>query len=205
MTLAAYTAVVLAGGRGRRFPGVDKLGAEVDRVPLLDRVLGSLDGADRIVVVGPTREVGPVRAQLHWVQEEPADGGPVAGLAAALPLVGTEVVVLLAGDLPFTAGLPERLCALLAACDRDAVIPLDAAGRPQLLAAAYRTRALVGAVAAHGPVHGAAVRDVVALLRVHRVPAAELPTGALLDVDTPDDLAEARARAAAHQPPPARG
>lgn len=107
--MSGYDAVILAGGAARRLAGADKPGLLVGGVSLLDRVLGAVAGAGRIVVAGPTR---PTRREVVWVREDPPGGGPVAGLAAALPRVRADVVVLLAADLPFvTAGLIERLVA----------------------------------------------------------------------------------------------
>ncbi len=166
-------------------------------------VIASVVGAARVVVVGPAPGVGATPGHVRWVLEAPPGGGPVAALAAALPLVETDVVVLLAGDLPFAEGLPDRLRALLVgAPGADGVVPVDSGGRTQPLAAAYRTQALRRAVAELEVVDGAAVRTLLGRLRVTTVDADTLPAGSLLDVDTPDDLAAARDRAATGTAPP---
>jgi molybdopterin-guanine dinucleotide biosynthesis protein A len=198
-----YSAIVLTGGRSIRFGGGDKTAARVGGTALLDRVLASVRDADAVVVAGPPRAVP---GAVTWVREEPAGAGPLAGVAAALPHVGSAVAVVLAGDLPFTAGLAAALLGALGEhSDADAVVPVDGAGRRQPLAAAYRTDALRTAVAALHPVAGRSMRACLERLRVHDVPAAQLPYGSLVDVDTVDDLAAARAEPPGQPPREAAG
>ena len=45
--------MILAGGAGRRLGGIDKALSRSTGVTLLDRVLGAVSGAARVVVVGP--------------------------------------------------------------------------------------------------------------------------------------------------------
>jgi molybdopterin-guanine dinucleotide biosynthesis protein A len=100
----------------------------------------------------------------------------------------TEALVVLAADQPYLAGLPEAVVAALDRADQaDAAVPVDLGGRRQPLAAAYRTSALGEAVAGARPTAGRPFRAVLTRLRVVDVPAAALPPGALLDVDTPQD------------------
>jgi molybdenum cofactor guanylyltransferase len=138
------------------------------------------------VVVGPSDHAA--RADLtgvRWVREEPPGGGPVAALAAALPLPA-DVVVVGAGDAPFAG---EAVPSLLAAVSRgvDGAIGVDAYGRDQPLLGVYRVASLRAALAVGDPA-GARLRDVVARLRVARVP---IGARAALDLDTPEDLATA--------------
>jgi molybdopterin-guanine dinucleotide biosynthesis protein A len=160
---------------------------------LRDRALDAVAGASTVVVVGPrfpaTRTVGLVQ-----VCEDPRGAGPLAALAAALPHVGAESVVVLAADLPFAAGVPEVVLAALDAVPcADAAVPTDDEGRRQPLAAAYRTSALRRAVAAVGPPEGRPLREVLPRLDVTVVPVQALPPGSLEDVDTPTDLDRLRA------------
>ncbi|GAC1324692.1 MAG: hypothetical protein NVSMB13_06510 [Mycobacteriales bacterium] len=187
-----YDAVVLAGGTARRLGGVDKTALEVGGRPLLDRVLSAVSGADRIVVVGPPRRVGP---PVVWVREQPPGGGPVAALAAALPLLRAPVTTLLAGDLPFvSAATVDALRAAIGAADGALLVDDD--GRDQLLAGAWRTTALATALAGLADPDGAALRGLLGSLAVHRVPAeADGCPPAWLDCDTQADLDRARALA----------
>ena len=180
------TAVVLCGGSGRRFGG-DKTRADLAGRPILDHVLDGLPEGWPVVCVGASR---PSRRLVTWCREDPPGGGPVAGIAAALPHVRGQVVVLLGGDMPYAAEpAPGLVSRLVEDADLEAVLGQDGEGRLQPLLAAYRTAALRRAVpdqAAGTPL----MRLVDALRRV----SVPLPHGAALDVDTGDDLEEARHR-----------
>lgn len=178
-----WSAIILAGGRGARLGGSGKAEITVDGTTLLDTLLRDLPDVP-VIVSGPRV---PTARPVAFCREDPPFGGPVAGLAAALPLVATPVVVVLAVDMP-RAG---RLAAVLAdACTDDGVLAVDAEGRRQPLCAAYRVDAMRQAIG-EAPAANRAMRDVVARLSVCelRLEAAELVT----DIDTVDDLQRQRA------------
>ena len=185
--LPPYTAVVLAGGSARRLGGLAKPQLEVGGRTLLGAVLGAVAGAGRRVVVGPPQEAP---GDVVFVREDPPGGGPVAAVRAGLAAVETEVVALLAGDLPFlTAELVDQLRRLL---DGDGVLVVDDTGRDQLLLGVWRTAALAGAV--RDPAGPAALHRALAGLTVRRL-HPDVPAGRpapWLDCDTPADLARAR-------------
>ncbi|TDU05166.1 molybdopterin-guanine dinucleotide biosynthesis protein A [Streptomyces sp. 846.5] len=192
-----YDAVVLAGGTARRFGGAtDKVALEVDGTALLDRVLAGCAGARATVVVGPRR---PTRRPVSWVREQPPGGGPVAAVAAALPSVTADRILLLAADLPFFE--PATAALLLRELDGEpgvaVAVLVDADGRDQPLAAAYRTAPLLAALAALGDPAGLPLRRLVGGLTTRRIADAD---GAALDCDTWDDLARARAHARSRAP-----
>jgi molybdopterin-guanine dinucleotide biosynthesis protein A len=185
-----WTAVVLAGGRAARLGGQAKPQLEVGGRSMLAAVLDATAGATARIVVGPPQ---PVPRGVVVVREQPPGGGPVTALRAGLAVVRTDIVAVLAGDLPFlTAELVDRLRAELSG---DGVLVVDDGGRDQLLLGVWRTPALRAAVgAASGPT---SVRRVIAGLDVHRL-RPEVPRGSpppWLDCDTPADLARARAAA----------
>lgn len=178
---ARVAAIVLTGGRGSRLGGADKAAVRVGGRPLGETVRTAAAAvAGTVVTVGPG---GTVR-------EGPPHAGPVAGLAAGLAAVpeAAEIVVVLACDLPDLDA--EALHDLLAALDAapagtDAAVGVDAAGRDQVLLAAWRRPALAGRLAALGdpagrPVH--ALYDGAAVARVGL-------GGRAGDVDTWDDVA----------------
>jgi molybdopterin-guanine dinucleotide biosynthesis protein A len=184
--------VVLAGGASRRWGGRDKTAVLLDGRTLLEHAVASLMagagvGLPDAVVVGPPDHAARAGlAGARWLLEEPPGGGPVAGLAAALPGL-PDVAVVGAGDAPFAGeAVPSLLRAL--SDDVDAAIGVDAAGRDQLLLGVYRVAALRTALASVGDPDGARLRDVVAGLRVARIPVG---ARAALDLDTPEDLATA--------------
>jgi molybdopterin-guanine dinucleotide biosynthesis protein A len=182
-----YTAVVLAGGRAARLGGQAKPQLVVGRRSMLATVLAAVDDAIGRVVVGPAQ---PVPADVVLIRERPPGGGPVAALRAGLAEVPTDVVAVLAGDLPFlTAGVIGDLRVRLM---RDGVLVVDESGRDQLLLGVWRTERLRSAVGtASGPT---SMRRALAPLSVDRwrpaVPAGAPPPW--LDCDTPADLARAR-------------
>lgn len=191
----SYDALVLAGGAARRLGGADKPGLRVGESTLLDHVLAACVAADATVVVGPVRHT--VARPVRWAREDPPGGGPVAAVAAGLPRIQSPVVVLLAADLPFLEpATVERLVAALGSGPVDAVMLVDADGRDQPLAAAYRTEALrtalSGLLAEHGghPA-GLPLRRLVGGLTTHRLPDTE---GAAYDCDTWEQVDTARRR-----------
>jgi molybdopterin-guanine dinucleotide biosynthesis protein A len=190
----SYDVVVLAGGAGRRFGGLDKSGLDVGNRSLLDRVLDACGGADLIVVVGPRRETSrPVR----WTREDPAGGGPVAGLAAGLPLTRAAVVVVLAVDLPFlTAATVDRLAAVVADGRSDGAVLTDATARDQPLTAAYRREALVRRLGELSDPTGTAISAMIRELELVRLPD---PDAVSTDCDTWEELERARARASSEE------
>jgi molybdopterin-guanine dinucleotide biosynthesis protein A len=197
--LPPYAAVVLAGGRAARLGGQAKPQLEVGGRPMLATVLAAVADADPRVVVGPPQ---PVPGGVLVVREEPPRGGPVAALRAGLAAVTTEVVAVLAGDLPFlTSGVVRALRERLTG---DGVLVVDDTGRDQLLLGVWRTAALRAALPdGGGPT---SMRKVLAPLAVRRFrpehdPAHPPPW---TDCDTPAELARAR-EAARRAGSPRRG
>ncbi|TGO05272.1 molybdenum cofactor guanylyltransferase [Serinibacter arcticus] len=191
-------AIVLAGGRAARLGGVDKAALEIGGRTLLARVLDAVAAAGinaaRTVVVGGE---GALPDGVRRTREEPPFGGPLAALGAGLTLLtdrDAPEVLVLACDLPRAASLVALLPAEVPA-GADGTVVRDSGGREQWLAARYRTAALreaVSAVAATSAtgLTGLPLRAAVGRLRLVRVDDVG---GASLDVDTPADLARARA------------
>ncbi|MGR7023932.1 molybdenum cofactor guanylyltransferase [Geodermatophilus sp. URMC 62] len=191
--LPPYAAVVLAGGRAARLGGRAKPQLEVGGRTLLAAVLAAVPDAGPRVVVGPPQ---PVPAGVVVVREQRPGGGPVAALRAGLTAVDTDVVAVLAGDLPFVP--PELVRDLRGRLVDDGVLVVDDTGRDQLLLGVWRAAALRRALgAAGGPT---SVRRLVAPLSVTRWHPSREPgrPPPWTDCDTPADLA--RARAAAGEP-----
>jgi molybdopterin-guanine dinucleotide biosynthesis protein A len=188
--LPPYAAVVLAGGRAARMGGQAKPQLDVGGRSMLAAVLAAVADADPRVVVGPPQPVPP---GVVVVREEPPRGGPVAAMRAGLAAVPTDVVALLAGDLPFlTAGLIRAMRERLTG---DGVLVVDDTDRDQLLLGVWRTAALRAAVAdVAGPT---SVRKVLAPLAVRRLHPTVHPgqPPPWTDCDTPAELARARAAA----------
>ncbi|KAG4080596.1 hypothetical protein HA402_004122 [Bradysia odoriphaga] len=186
--------VVLAGGRASRVDGADKAMFEIDGMPLIRHAVDALSECARVVIVGS--DTGrPHFDDVTWVREDPPFGGPVAGIARALEeIAGAEIagadaaaseILLLPADLP---GAAEAAALLTAAelGDDDGVVLVDDAGIPQWLTARYRAAPLRAAIAGSD---ATAVRSVVSTLRLRMLPA---PANATRDVDTWDDLQQAK-------------
>jgi molybdopterin-guanine dinucleotide biosynthesis protein A len=182
-------AILLAGGRGSRMGGVHKPLLEVGGRTLLDAALAAAEGpgCDPIVVVGPSDDA---HAGLTWVREDPPFSGPVAAILAALPLIATPRVLVLACDLP-SAGDAVRVL-LESPVQGDGACLADVSGRKQWLTGIYRTDAL-RAAAASIPDAGrdASVRTLLGGLTITAVAASDALAA---DIDTWDDLNEARRR-----------
>ena len=193
-------AVVLSGGTAARMDGADKASLELDGVTLLERALAATVGAVEVVVVGD--EV-PTSRPVTWTREDPAGGGPAAGLLAALDrfLHAPDLLAVLAVDMPrVTPGTFARLEAALGAATGgetseqhaggspayDGALLVDGRGRRQPLCAVYRRTALHRARAANAEQeHGLPMHRLTAGLRLAEVPAAQ---DEAVDVDTWADL-----------------
>jgi molybdenum cofactor guanylyltransferase len=182
----SFDAVVLAGGDARRLGGEEKAAVEVGGLSLLERALGAVRGAEQVIGVGPRRWTS---APVRWTSEIPAGGGPLRATVAGLELVTSEIVIVLAVDYPFVG--PEVVALLVrAAGGRDGAALEDAGGVMHYVVGAYRTNALRAAIAAQRK-DDSSMRSLFATLDV----AAVRNERAALDIDTPEDLARARAYA----------
>ncbi|MFB4310045.1 molybdenum cofactor guanylyltransferase [Actinomadura sp. GTD37] len=178
-----YDAVLLAGGRARRF-GADKPAAPVGGRALIEWTAAAVPDASRLIVVGPRRDVLPGAVV---VREDPPGAGPVPALRAGLAEVRAPRLALLAADMPFLR--PAHVARLLeAAGDGPGAVLLDEAGRAQWLAGCWRSDALRAALDGH---RGASLRGLLGPLEP--VPVA-VPAGTRppwFDCDTPEELAAA--------------
>lgn len=179
-------ALVLAGGASRRM-GRDKVILELDGERLIDRVVRRVSVLGGVIVVA----AGPVRALVvagAVVVEDPGHG-PMGGVAAALPSITSEVVVVVAADQPHVdvALLRASITRVSADADVDAAVPwID--GHPQVLHAAYRRSWLSGVVTTHASLR-AALRSSDSVVRLG---PTDWPDGTdavfARDWDTPEDI-----------------
>lgn len=183
----SVTVIVLAGGTSRRF-GSDKLAAVLpDGRAVLDACLSGMPSAWPIVVVGPSRPVpSEVADRVRFVREDPPSSGPLAGIAAGLELVETDLACVVAGDTPRAGLVVASLVDALAEETIDGVpapaaVMSDGEGQSNPLLAAYRVEALRDAMPAE-PANRAA-RTLLALPHVLVRPETEI-----WDVDHPEDL-----------------
>ena len=180
-TAEDVTVVVLAGGGSTRF-GSDKLAAPMGGTTVLDHLLASLPADWPVVVVGAER---PTVRTVTWVREDPPGGGPLAGVEAGLAAAGTELLVVVAGDMPYAGAAVADLVGVLRAQPLGvaAVIAQDGSGHANPLLGVYRTAALRDRLP-----HPARDRPAKLLLALpHTLVQVAGRSGR--DVDTPSDLA----------------
>lgn len=168
------TAIILTGGTSKRF-GSDKSQARIGEKTFLELLYSFLDDDDVIIVGNQTS------LPARYTREDPELGGPLAGIAAALELVDNETVSIFATDMPFA---PLVLPTLRACLKKDAVLPIDAEGIPQRLAALYRTEPLRRAIACLPSAHNQSVRSVIDTLASDSIQIEDADL--LIDIDTPD-------------------
>ena len=185
--------IVLAGGTGARLDGASKPDVVARGLRLLDHVLAGLEQLrtqglplGRVCVVAPA-EVSLPGGVLRALEDPPL-GGPVAGMAAGLELLGRSHPVagltgILTCDAPLSwQALPALHRALAqAGPELDGVCASDGE-HTQYLLGLYRRRALAAAVAPGGvPLRDTAVRRALGALRVTAIPTTH---DVVRDLDT---------------------
>jgi len=157
------TAIVLAGGRGRRMKA-DKARLDVGGKTLLEHVLAQIEPYfDEVLIsVSPGQSIAlargprtsssrhpssPARGPVHGLKAVPDETpglGPIGGLLAGLRAARNEACLVVACDIP---EVPSPLLRSLARAARDAdiAVPVDPAGHFEPLFAVYR-RTIIPAV-----------------------------------------------------------
>jgi len=184
--------IVLSGGTSRRF-GRDKSQAKIAGKSLIALILESIPSEFKIVIVGQDPKIESSLYQC--VHEEPIGGGPLAGFKAGLDASESELVALIATDMPFASGLVLHLINSIRVHD-DAVMYVDAKGFKQPLAAVYRSKSVKRALADMGQLDGKSMRELISHLMVHEIEMSHEIAQALMDIDTAADLEQAIAFAA---------
>ena len=184
---------VLAGGTGARLGGASKPDVVVRGARLLDHVLAGVErlreqglALGRVCVVAPEEVALP--GDVLRALEDPPLGGPVAGIAAGLELLGRCVPVagltgILTCDAPFSWQVLPALHHALAKAgpELDGVCARDGE-HTQYLLGLYRRRALATAVAPGGvPLRDTAVRRALRPLRIAALPVSR---DVVRDLDT---------------------
>ena len=132
-----WTGVVLAGGRSRRFGGVDKTRLPLGGRTLLQRAVQALAPLTRtcVVVGGPPAAAG---ANVPTLPDAYPGEGPLGGILTALEAIETSHALVLAVDLPFIPGAVLESLRRAGAGAEVAVLQ-HADGRLALCLAARRT------------------------------------------------------------------
>lgn len=182
-------AVILTGGSAVRLDGADKAGLEIGGRTLLEHALSALADVPEVVVVG--NEV-PTSRPVTFRREEPAGGGPLAGLLAGLDgfMRTPRRVVALAVDMPFVG--TQTISRLFFELGPQGSVLIDERGARQYLCAIYDTAAL--RLSSPPDPYAASVRSVADRLDLAEVPAIGHEAR---DVDTWADVRDLREALAA--------
>lgn len=185
----SITAMILSGGRSRRFGGVHKPGVRLGGQTVISRILGTVRQAvpeAEVWVAGTTDGLTDAEADsVGSVREEPEFSGPLAGIeAASRAMGGSEVTVILAGDMPLVR--PDHLRALIVA-SRESGLPaagVDDRGKLQYLCAAWPTALLRRRLADIGQTQDRAVKLLFSGLEVAPV---DVDPAEIVDFDTREE------------------
>jgi len=183
--------VLLAGGQSRRMQGQDKALADIGGVRMIDRVAARLAPQAATIWLSAPHDYG---TGLHPIADDPlGPAGPVGAIraiAAELADRGGDAFVTCPVDAPF---VPRDLVARL--CAHGPVAMAEADGALQPVFALWSAQAVLAAL----PPERCAERwSLHALGRAVGACAVAFADGeALMNVNTPEELDEARARACA--------
>jgi len=199
------TALIFAGGRATRLGGVNKALLDVGGATIADRILAALGPlADECVLLTNDSALAQL-AGVRLVYDPRPHAGVLAALATGLANSAADVCLAVACDMPFVSRrLFEHLIDLYRTSDADVVIPRTA-GFLEPMHAVYRRQAVLQAIQA------ALVRGEQRMIsyfgdvRVREVTEAEWQTldpsgSAFFNVNTPEDLQQARRLAAESRP-----
>jgi len=143
------TAVILAGGQGRRMGGEDKGLIEFDGRPLVEILVDSLERQGVAIVINANRNVDRYRQFGYPVVSDQLQDyqGPLAGFASAMAAVDSRYIVTLPCDAPrladdyvarFIAAAAGREPGVLVAFDGERLQPVHALIRVDLLPSLQR-------------------------------------------------------------------
>jgi molybdopterin-guanine dinucleotide biosynthesis protein A len=184
-------AIILAGGKATRFGGVAKHAIVVDGRTILARQLAVLGPRCGEIVVASNAPIEGMRV----VGDRLIDGGPLAGVAAALAVVAAEWAIVVAGDMPYlSAEVVDRLIVNVnvnvnGTSASDAV-GFRIGGLPEPLCCALRVAAAQPVVEALLAARRFRASGLLAALRVHWLdvaPGSE-EAAAFRNVNSPGDL-----------------
>jgi len=131
------TAVILTGGESKRM-GADKASVMLAGKSLLGHVLEQLEPLYSDILISVREQ----RSDIVYPQiiDTSEDRGPMVGIKAALEVVKTDWVFVIACDMPLiSTGLIQHLAGLR--CEHDAIVPF-AFDRPQPLFGFYNKTCL---------------------------------------------------------------
>ena len=182
MDLKSTSFIVLSGGASSRF-GSDKSKALIQGRSLISRILESIPDEIDVIIVGP--DPGIQSHAYRCIQESPQGGGPVAGFKAGIEICQSDIVALVATDMPFAV---IHILNLMNMMDSDSVMYIDNEGFRQPLAAVYRVEAVNNAFNILGNIQGLSMNEFISHLDIVDIAMSADVAHSLRDIDTPTDL-----------------
>ncbi|MDJ0778960.1 MAG: molybdenum cofactor guanylyltransferase MobA [Gammaproteobacteria bacterium] len=128
ITTADITAVILAGGQGRRMGGEDKGLLDYRGRPLVATLIDKLQQQSVAILINANRNPAQYAAYGYPVVADRLDDyqGPLAGFASAMTAVDTRFILTLPCDAPLLAAdYVARFSAAQAAADAGIVVAHD--------------------------------------------------------------------------------
>jgi len=196
--MTKITGVIQAGGRSTRMGGEPKALLELAGKRIVERVVDALSTVlDDLLVVTNTPERYEF-LHLPMVADRYPDGGSLGGIFTGLEAAGGDAAFTVACDMPFLSPDVVRLV-LARAGDADVVIPC-VNGQYETMHALY-AKACLAPMEARLRAGQLRIVGFFPDVRVLEIDAAAVarhraPEVAFMNVNTPDELAQARALAA---------
>jgi molybdenum cofactor guanylyltransferase len=197
------SALIFGGGRATRLGGVNKALLEVGGMRIIDRILSALRPLADETVLLTNDDALHAWSGLRLVYDAEPHAGVLPALAAGFAEAAGAVCLAVACDMPFVSTrVFEYLLRLQAETHADVVIPRTA-GYLEPMHAVYRRSTAGNAIRAALERGEQRMVSYFGAVQVREVGEAEWrsldPDGlAFFNVNTPEDLAEARRRAQAH-------
>jgi molybdopterin-guanine dinucleotide biosynthesis protein A len=195
------SALIFGGGRATRLGGVNKALLEVGEERIIDRILAAVRPlADEVVLLTNDAALEGQRG-LRLVYDREPHAGVLPALATGLAAATGELCLAVACDMPFVStALFERMLEVMAEADADVVIPRTE-GYLEPMHALYRRATVERAIRAALERGEQRMISYFSSVRVRELNEDEWrevdPHGlAFFNVNTPEDLAEARRLAA---------
>jgi molybdopterin-guanine dinucleotide biosynthesis protein A len=204
--LRSRSGLIFAGGRATRLNGVNKALLDVGGRTIVARIVEVLQPlVDEQVLLANDAALAQHLAQVRVVYDPQPHAGVLPALAAGLDAATGDICLAVACDMPFVSGaLFEHLLDLQRRDDADVVIPRTS-GFAEPMHAVYRRRPVLKAIQAALARGEQRMISYFADVRVSEVDETEWrqldPAGlAFFNVNTPEDLAQARQIAAGQDP-----
>lgn len=142
-----YSAIILAGGKGKRMGYQEKSLIDINGKPLIKYVTDRLENVvDEIIISVRDSTQGELLRKLlpghTYAYDAYENTGPLAGILSGLTLCRNEICFITACDMPF---INENVVTMLFRMnnDHDAVIPRHEDGLIEPLHAVYRCESMI--------------------------------------------------------------